>query len=63
MSETNRNAPGKSTEEQVERQQEIHGSEVLGYRGEGREERSGQNSPRDITSMDDLADNRPEQTS
>ena len=50
----------KSTEEQVEKIDVIKGSEVLGYEGAGREEHSGENSPRpprDLT--DELADNTP----
>ncbi|MEO6260705.1 MAG: hypothetical protein ABIP63_10155 [Thermoanaerobaculia bacterium] len=52
----------RSTEEKMEKIQVIDGSEVLGYEGSGREEHSGENSPRkqsgDLTS--NLADNKPE---
>ena len=49
----------KSTEEQVERIEVIKGSEVLGYQGAGREEHSGENSPRESGNLtDDLADNQ-----
>ena len=50
----------KSTEEQIEKIDVIKGSEALGYEGAGREEHSGENSPRpprDLT--DELADNTP----
>jgi len=55
--------PEKSTEEQVERIDTIVGDEVLGYKGEGREEHSGQESdePKSDGLEDELADNRPEQ--
>jgi hypothetical protein len=50
----------KSTEEQVERIEAIVGSDALGYQGSGREEHSGENSPKPSTSLtDDLADNSP----
>ena len=50
----------KSTEEQVERIEAIVGSESLGYQGSGREEHSGENSPKPSTGLaDDLADNSP----
>ncbi len=50
----------KSTEEQVERIDAIVGSESLGYKGSGREEHSGENSPKRSDSLtDDLADNSP----
>jgi hypothetical protein len=49
----------KSTEEQVERIEAIRGSEVLGYEGSGREEHSGENSPKKPGNLtDDLADNQ-----
>jgi len=52
----------KSTEEQTEKIDAIVGDEALGYEGSGREEHSGQNSPRDKKRIDDaLADNRPDQ--
>ena len=48
----------KSTEEQVERIEEIHGSEVLGYQGEGRGEHSGENAPKEPGDLrGELADN------
>jgi hypothetical protein len=51
----------KSTEEQVEKIEAIIGSEALGYGGSGREEHSGENSPKPSKSLtDDLADNTPE---
>ena len=47
-----------ATEDKVERIQEIHGSEVLGYKGEGRGEHSGQTATDDLTDPKaDLADN------
>jgi hypothetical protein len=52
----------KSTEEQTEKIDAIVGDEALGYEGSGREEHSGQNSPRDKKRIgDSLADNRPDQ--
>ena len=52
----------KSTEEQTQKIDAIVGDEALGYEGSGREEHSGQNSPRDRKRLDDsLADNRPDQ--
>ena len=51
----------KSTEEQVERIEAIRGNEVLGYEGSGREEHSGENSPKNSGSLsDDFADNKKE---
>jgi hypothetical protein len=47
-----------ATEKDMERITEIHGSEALGYKGEGREEHSGQRTPRDMDAMNDLADNQ-----
>jgi hypothetical protein len=39
----------------------IRGSEALGYEGAGREEHSGENPPREPNdSLDELADNQPE---
>jgi hypothetical protein len=50
----------KSTEEQNVKITAIVGSESLGYKGSGREEHSGENSPDESTSLaDDLADNAP----
>lgn len=50
----------KSTEEQLEKIQVIKGSEALGYEGAGREEHSGENSPREPKNLtDELADNQP----
>ena len=52
-----------ATEEQVEKIRTIKGDEVLGYEGAGREEHSGENSPRTPDSPTaGLADNEPEQT-
>lgn len=49
-------------EDDVQKIQEIHGSEVLGHEGEAREEHSGQNSPRSRhDATEDLADNAPGQ--
>ena len=51
-----------ATEAQMEKIEAIKGNEVLGYNGAGREEHSGENSPRKSNKLtDDLADNRPEQ--
>lgn len=51
-----------ATEAQMEKIDTIKGSEVLGYEGAGREEHSGENSPKKMTKLtDDLADNKPEQ--
>jgi len=51
-----------ATEDEVEKIDVIRGSEVLGYEGSGREEHSGENTPRRKSGdlRDDLADNRPE---
>lgn len=50
-----------ATEDQVEKIDVIRGNEVLGYDGSGREEHSGENSPRAPKNLnDELADNRPE---
>jgi hypothetical protein len=49
-----------ATEDKIEKIREIQGSEVLGYAGAGREEHSGQNSPSELSQLDDLADNKPE---
>jgi len=50
-------------ESQVEKIDTIRGSEVLGYEGAGREEHSGENSPKQPSDLqDELADNRPEDT-
>lgn len=49
-------------EEQTERIRAIKGSEALGYKGEAREEHSGQNPPRENPEpKGDLADNEREQ--
>jgi hypothetical protein len=49
-----------ATEDQVEKINTIKGGEVLGYKGEAREEHSGQNSPRRVPGLEgDLADNDP----
>jgi hypothetical protein len=51
-----------ATEKELEKIDTIKGSEVLGYEGAGREEHSGENSPRENTKLtDDLADNKPDQ--
>ena len=51
-----------ATEAQMEKIEAIKGSEVLGYEGAGREEHSGENSPKKNNKLtDDLADNKPEQ--
>jgi hypothetical protein len=48
-------------ESQVEKIDAIVGNEVLGYDGAGREEHSGENSPKPPEDLrDELADNRPE---
>ena len=50
-------------ENQVEKIEVIKGSEVLGYEGSGREEHSGENSPKKSSDLQsDLADNKPEDT-
>ena len=52
-----------ATESQVEKIDTIKGSEVLGYEGAGREEHSGENSPRQPEKLtDELADNRKGET-
>ena len=51
----------RPTESQVEKIDAIVGNEVLGYDGAGREEHSGENSPKQPKDLqDELADNRPE---
>ena len=51
-----------ATESQTEKIETIKGNEVLGYEGAGREEHSGENSPKNSNKLtDDLADNEPEQ--
>ena len=63
MSKDN-DVPEKSTEEQVVRIDTIVGDEVLGYKGEGREEHSGAKVRNEGDNTDighDIADNRPEQ--
>jgi hypothetical protein len=51
-----------ATEEQMEKISAIKGSEALGYEGSGREEHSGENSPRKSGKLtDELADNKPDQ--
>jgi hypothetical protein len=48
-------------EEEFVRIECIDGYEVLGYRGEGREEHSGENTPRALEDqLGELADNLPE---
>ncbi len=46
-----------ATENQVQRIQEIHGNEVLGYQGEGNEEHTGQSGGHRLDPTEDLADN------
>jgi hypothetical protein len=49
-----------ATEDKVDRIRTIVGSEVLGYEGAGREEHSGENSPKEQGDLkSDLADNEP----
>jgi hypothetical protein len=51
-----------ATEDELEKIDTIKGSEVLGYEGAGREEHSGENSPKESSRLtDDLADNKPDQ--
>ena len=52
-----------ATEADMEKIDAIKGDEVLGYEGSGREEHSGENSPRKQGNKltDDLADNKPDQ--
>src|SRR5215212_1460719 len=47
-----------ATERQVERIEEIHGSEVLGYQGEARGEHSGEKGGRPLDATEDMADNK-----
>ncbi len=51
-----------ATENEVEKIDVIRGSEALGYEGAGREEHSGENSPKAPSDdlRDELADNQPE---
>jgi hypothetical protein len=50
-----------ATEEDMQRISVIRGSEALGYEGAGREEHSGENSPKKANDpRDELADNKPE---
>ena len=54
----------ESTEEQNEKIDVIKGNEALGYDGAGREEHSGQNSPKEPEKLtDELADNLPKDRS
>jgi len=47
-----------ATEDEMEKIEVIRGSEALGYEGAGREEHSGENSPRESNDLkSDLADN------
>lgn len=49
-----------ATEDEVEKIEVIRGSEALGYEGAGREEHSGENSPREPDDLKgELADNTP----
>ena len=51
-----------AVEDDVEKIGVIRGSEVLGYEGAGREEHSGENTPREAPDLEsDLADNEPDQ--
>lgn len=50
-----------ATEADMQRIEVIRGAEVLGYDGSGREEHSGENSPKQPDDpRDELADNKPE---
>lgn len=50
-----------ATEDKMQKIDVIRGTEVLGYEGTGREEHSGENSPRQPKDLsDELADNKPE---
>jgi len=50
-----------ATEADMQKIEVIRGSESLGYEGAGREEHSGENSPkRPNNAQDELADNKPE---
>jgi pyruvate/2-oxoacid:ferredoxin oxidoreductase beta subunit len=50
-----------ATEEDTQKIEVIRGAEVLGYEGAGREEHSGENSPKSVDDpRDELADNKPE---
>jgi len=50
-----------ATEDDMQRIDVIRGSESLGYEGAGREEHSGENSPKKSNDpQDELADNKPE---
>ena len=50
----------RPTEDQVEKIDAIVGSESMGYEGAGREEHSGENSPKSSGDLkDELADNKP----
>jgi hypothetical protein len=49
-----------ATEDKNQKITTIKGDEVLGYEGQGREEHSGQNAPREQETLEEeLADNRP----
>jgi len=50
-----------ATEADMQKIDVIRGAEVLGYEGAGREEHSGENSPKRANDpRDELADNKPE---
>ena len=50
-----------ATEADMQKIDVIRGSEALGYEGAGREEHSGENSPKKPSDpRDELADNKPE---
>jgi hypothetical protein len=52
-----------ATEEDMQRINVIRGAESLGYEGAGREEHSGENSPKQANDpREELADNKPEDT-
>jgi len=49
-----------ATEDETEKIDAIRGTEALGYEGSGREEHSGENSPREPRDLtDELANNQP----
>jgi hypothetical protein len=49
-----------ATEDEVQKIDVIRGTEVLGYEGAGREEHSGENTPKETGDLEaDLADNKP----
>jgi hypothetical protein len=49
-----------ATEDEIQKIEAIRGSEALGYEGAGREEHSGENSPKEPGDLrGELADNTP----